>query len=69
MTCDHETFKCTNGVFSCLKCGAVIPNPYEGRQYLPRQKTRQNRLKRPPNAKGVKRSDYHSQDQRSDRDG
>lgn len=31
MTCNHETFKCTNGVFSCLKCGAVIPNPYEGK--------------------------------------
>ena len=32
MTCNHETFKCTNGVFSCLKCGAVIPNPYEANQ-------------------------------------
>jgi len=31
VTCDHETIKCTNGVFSCLKCGAVIPNPYEGK--------------------------------------
>ena len=31
MACNHEQFKCTNGVFSCLKCGAVIPNPYEGK--------------------------------------
>ena len=31
MACNHESFKCTNGVFSCLKCGAVIPNPYEGK--------------------------------------
>lgn len=32
MICNHEQFKCTNGVFSCLKCGAVIPNPYEGKE-------------------------------------
>lgn len=31
MACNHESFKCTNGVFYCLKCGAVIPNPYEGK--------------------------------------
>lgn len=31
MNCNHETFKCTNGVFLCLKCGAVIPNPYESK--------------------------------------
>jgi hypothetical protein len=28
MTCNHEQFKCTNGVFYCLKCGAEIANPY-----------------------------------------
>lgn len=31
MACNHEQFKCTNGVFFCLKCGVVIPNPYEGK--------------------------------------
>lgn len=29
MTCDHSLFRCTNGVFFCLKCGQEIPNPYE----------------------------------------
>ncbi|MBQ1792553.1 MAG: hypothetical protein II008_20430 [Oscillospiraceae bacterium] len=29
MKCDHKTFRCTNGVFFCLTCGAEIPNPYE----------------------------------------
>jgi hypothetical protein len=28
MTCNHEQFKCTNGVFYCLKCGAEIANPF-----------------------------------------
>lgn len=32
MNCNHETFRCTNGVFSCLKCGAVVPNPYKDKQ-------------------------------------
>ena len=32
MVCTHETFRCTNGVFFCLKCGAAIPNPYEAKQ-------------------------------------
>jgi hypothetical protein len=32
MDCTHDTFRCTNGVFYCLKCGAVIPNPYEGKE-------------------------------------
>ena len=29
MICEHKTFRCTNGVFFCLTCGAEIPNPYE----------------------------------------
>ena len=32
MNCNHETFRCTNSVFYCLKCGAVIPNPFEGKE-------------------------------------
>lgn len=31
MECTHDKFKCTNGVFYCLKCWAVIPNPYEAK--------------------------------------
>ena len=29
MECEHKQFRCTNGIFYCLKCGAVIQNPYE----------------------------------------
>lgn len=32
MSCDHKRLRCTNNVFSCLDCGAVVPNPYEGKQ-------------------------------------
>ena len=32
MSCNHDTFRCTNNVFYCLKCGAVIPNPYEKKE-------------------------------------
>ena len=31
MECEHKTFRCTNGEFFCLTCGAKIPNPYEGK--------------------------------------
>ena len=27
--CEHKQFRCTNGIFFCLTCGAQIPNPYE----------------------------------------
>lgn len=29
MPCTHDAIKCTNNVFFCLKCGAMVPNPYE----------------------------------------
>lgn len=38
MTCDHKTFRCTNGIFFCLKCGAEIPNPYEATEEKPKKK-------------------------------
>jgi hypothetical protein len=25
MACEHKRLKCTNNVFSCLDCGAVLP--------------------------------------------
>lgn len=27
MACEHKRLKCTNNVFSCLDCGAVVLNP------------------------------------------
>lgn len=32
MSCEHKRLKCTNNMFSCLDCGAVVQNPYEDRQ-------------------------------------
>ena len=29
MECEHKRLKCTNNVFFCLDCGAMVPNPYE----------------------------------------
>lgn len=29
MACEHKHIKCTNNVFYCMDCGAVVPNPYE----------------------------------------
>ena len=32
MSCQHEKFRCTNGEFFCLVCGARIENPYEAKE-------------------------------------
>lgn len=37
MSCEHKRLKCTNNVFSCLDCGAVVPNPYIGKQQEARE--------------------------------
>lgn len=35
MKCGHGHFRCTNGEFYCLECGASIPNPYEAEEKKP----------------------------------
>ena len=32
MACEHKRLKCTDNVFYCLDCGAVLPNPYEAKE-------------------------------------
>lgn len=32
MGCEHKRLKCTNNVFSCLDCGAVVPSPFEKKE-------------------------------------
>lgn len=32
MSCNHKRLKCTNNVFSCLDCGAIVPSPYEKKE-------------------------------------
>lgn len=29
MDCKHEHLKCTDNIFTCLDCGAVIPDPFQ----------------------------------------
>lgn len=32
MECNHKRLKCTNNVYSCLDCGAVVPSPFEKKE-------------------------------------
>lgn len=38
MGCKHENLKCTNNVFTCLDCGAVVPSPFEKAEPKPKKK-------------------------------
>lgn len=38
MDCEHKRLKCTNNVFYCMDCGAVVPNPYEKPEEAPKKK-------------------------------
>ena len=29
MECKHEHLKCTNNIFTCLDCGAVVPDRFQ----------------------------------------
>lgn len=29
MTCTHKRLKCTNNIYYCLDCGAVVPDPFQ----------------------------------------
>lgn len=35
MICKHERLRCTNNVFFCLKCGAVVRSPFEAGNNTP----------------------------------
>ena len=47
MPCTHDAIKCTNNVFFCLKCGAVVPNPFEGKE---QEGQKENATERPVKA-------------------
>ena len=32
MACEHKNLICTNNVFFCRDCGAMVPNPYEDKE-------------------------------------
>ena len=38
MACEHKRLKCTDNVFYCLDCGAMVPNPYEAEKPSEAQK-------------------------------
>lgn len=46
MNCQHEKFRCTNGEFFCLLCGARIENPYEAKKE-PEKDVKKEPVKKP----------------------
>ena len=51
MECKHKQFKCTNNVFYCITCGAVLPDPYhavkdEGEQPKPAEAQKTGRKRK-----------------------
>ena len=43
MACEHKRLKCTNNIFFCMDCGAVVPNPYESKKPAEAPKTGRKR--------------------------
>lgn len=54
MNCKHERLCCTNNVFFCLDCGAMVPNPYEAKKPAEAQKPGRKRK-----AKGADGNENH----------
>jgi hypothetical protein len=54
MACEHKRLKCTNNVFFCLDCGAMVPNPYEAKKPAEAQKPCRKRK-----AKGADGNEKH----------
>ena len=57
MACEHKRLKCTNNVFFCLDCGAMVPNPYVNNQPEGQEKKQAPRRKR--KAKGADGNENH----------
>lgn len=45
MNCTHEQVRCTNNVFYCLKCGAMVPPPHEQKEETPKRATKRRTKK------------------------
>lgn len=58
MECEHKRLKCTNNVFYCMDCGAVVPNPYEVNQHkeVQEEKPAETKIK-PSKRKGKKEAE------------
>jgi hypothetical protein len=57
MACEHKRLKCTNNVFSCLDCGAMVPNPYVNDQ--PEGQEEKQAPKRKRKTKGAEKNADH----------
>lgn len=61
MACQHKRLRCTNNVFYCLDCGAMVPNPYvneqpEGQEEKPAEAPKPGRKRK---TKGAEKNADH----------
>ena len=52
MACEHKRLKCTDNVFYCLDCGAMVPNPYEAEKQEAQKPGRKRKTKKEAAADG-----------------
>ena len=52
MACEHKRLKCTDNVFYCLDCGAMVPNPYEAEKQEAPKPGRKRKTKKKEAADG-----------------
>lgn len=46
MACEHKRLKCTNNVFYCMDCGAMVLNPYEAEKQEAPKPSRKRKAKK-----------------------
>lgn len=50
--CEHKTYRCTDGVYYCLLCGATIDNPYKVDKSIKGEEKPVKTAKKAPKKKG-----------------
>lgn len=54
MDCKHERLRCTDNVYYCLSCGAVVPSPFAGDKREGEKENAPERLKKAVKRKAKK---------------
>ena len=57
MACNHEHLKCTDNVFYCLSCGAVVPSPFADDKQAGAKENAPEGLKKPVKRKAKKEAE------------